>query len=356
MAASLGDRIDRLIGQRNEYEAVLSSMVEGVIAVDRDGRLLSINPAAVDILRINPGRLKGKSIEEAVRNSSFQKFVTHALQSGEAVSGDVVMHLGEERIINVQCIALRDSRDARIGSLVVLNDVTPVRRLENVRQEFVANASHEIKTPLTAIKGFVETLAGGAVHQPGEAIRFLGIISRHVNRLEAIVEDLLALARLEQPAGRRGMILEHRRLRDIVETAVQLVSVRADEKHIALVIDGDQDVGAEVDATLIEQALLNLIDNAVKYSPPHSSVRITSGRSDAGVFIRIADQGPGIAKKHHARLFERFYRVDQARSRKLGGTGLGLAIVKHILEAHGGRVTLESAPGRGSTFILHLPL
>jgi len=356
MAAGLGERIDELVAQSNEYEAVLSSMVEGVIAVDIDERLLWVNPAAVDILQINPARLKGRSVVEVVRSSRFQRFVSDALESGSGVSGDVIMHLEGERIIHIQCAPLRDADDRRIGTLLVLNDVTQVRHLEKVRQDFVANASHEIRTPLTAIKGFVETLVGGASERPAEAQRFLKIISNHVNRLEAILEDLLALARLEQAQGKDQLQREEHLVSDLVKTALQLIQPAADGKQIRIeVVLQKEGLTATVDASLLEQALVNLIDNAVKYSPSGSTVTVESGASETGVFVRVIDQGPGIAKKHQARLFERFYRIDKARSRQLGGTGLGLAIVKHILTAHGGSVSLESTPGKGSCFTLHLP-
>jgi two-component system phosphate regulon sensor histidine kinase PhoR len=257
--------------------------------------------------------------------------------------------------MHIQCIPLNNASGDRIGTLVVLHDVTQIRRLENVRSDFVANVSHEIKTPLTAIKGFVETLQNGTTDTPEEQEKFLGIIKKHADRLDAIVEDLMALARLEQKEDDEGLVRSHQSVEEIIETAVQVVKSKAEEKDIPIQISCDRSLQANVDDTLMEQAIVNLLDNAVKYSPEKSHVRIEAEPTDREIILRVIDQGPGISKKHQTRLFERFYRVDRARSRMLGGTGLGLAIVKHIAQAHNGNVSVESVAGKGSTFTITLP-
>lgn len=355
MAEDLENRMEAVTDQRNEYEAVLASMVEGVIAINMEQRILSINRAAAGMLAIPPGEMKGRSVLEAVRNRELHKFITEALEDGNPEEGDVVVHQVGEQILHTQCIPLNNAANHRIGTLVVLHDVTRIRQLENMRRDFVANVSHEIKTPLTAIKGFVETLQNGTADTPEEQEKFLGIIKKHADRLHAIVEDLLALARLEQREENNELYLQSRTVEKIIDTAVQVVKRKAEEKGIPIHVTCDKSLEIEVDATLMEQALVNLLDNAVKYSSDGSPVYVEAESTQKEITIRVSDQGPGISRNHLPRLFERFYRVDRARSRSLGGTGLGLAIVKHIAQAHGGKVSVESTPGKGSTFSIFLP-
>jgi two-component system phosphate regulon sensor histidine kinase PhoR len=241
------------------------------------------------------------------------------------------------------------------GAVLVLNDVTRLRRLERVRRDFVANVSHEIKTPITTIAGFVETLLDGALDDKEETGRFLRIVRRHAERLESIVEDLLTLARLEQEGEAGSVATEETAVLEVLQAAVEACRFQAGQKGIALVVEGDARLRAPMNAPLIEQALVNLVDNAVKYSPERSTVTIAAEATPEETVLKVADHGTGIAAADLPRIFERFYRVDRARSRKLGGTGLGLSIVKHVASVHGGRATVESSPGEGSTFALHLP-
>ncbi len=354
MAAQLQERIDAVISQRNEFETVLASMVEGVVAIDLQGRIMSFNAAFARMLAAPSGSVKGRDIHEIIRDRSFHQLLAEALAQNRLVQGDFVVRQPVERVFDTHCVPLAGFAEAPAGTLVVLHDVTRMRRLENVRQDFVANVSHEIRTPLTAIKGFVETLMQAA-EDPEERRRFLGIIQRHVNRLNDILEDLLALARLEQRGEKAAVILEATPLRGVIETAAQLVQWKADARGVRLALDCAPEITVRVDATLLEQALINLIDNAVKYSPDNETVHVVAVQADDELQIRVRDHGPGIPQKYQPRIFERFFRVDKARSRKVGGTGLGLAIVKHISQVHGGRVTLESSSGRGSTFTIHLP-
>ena len=356
MAMQLKERIETVKNQRNEYEAVLSSMSEGVIGIDREERILNINQAAMDILELSRPNSQGRSIQEVIRVPDFHRFISQVVSSPEQEEGDFELYNLGNRIINTKSAPLRDSSDKRMGTLIVLKDVTQVRHLENVRKDFVANVSHEIKTPLTAIKGFVETLINDAEENPENRARFLGIIMKHVDRLNAILEDLLVLARLEQKQDTRTIIFETTHLREIVETALQVVQTNAGAKDITVSVDVDERLTACIDVHLIEQALVNLIDNAVKYSPEGTTVTVSARLNDEeGLTINVRDHGPGIPAKHLQRIFERFYRVDKARSRKLGGTGLGLSIVKHIASVHGGHVSVESEPGKGTTFSIHLP-
>jgi two-component system phosphate regulon sensor histidine kinase PhoR len=258
-------------------------------------------------------------------------------------------------MLNGHSTALYDEEGHRMGVLLVLNDVTRLRKLENVRRDFVANVSHEIKTPIAAIQGFVETLREGAMENKEDSERFLEIIQKHVRRLNAIIEDLLSLSRIEEEEGNQEIVLSQGRVRDVLSTAVQVSQVKATPTNIRMTLSCREDLMAEINPPLLEQAVVNLLDNAIKYSENGSTVRVEAKRSDEEIIISVRDEGCGIEKRHIPRLFERFYRVDKARSRKLGGTGLGLAIVKHVTQAHGGHVTVESTPGKGSVFNLHLP-
>jgi two-component system phosphate regulon sensor histidine kinase PhoR len=355
MAGELRDRIRTITEQRNELEAVLSSMVEGVFGVDREERLLGMNPSAARILGCNPATAQGRTIQEVIRLSELQRFVVRALSSEEPVEKDLVLYGEAERIVRAHGTPLRDAEGNRIGVLVVLNDVTRLARLENIRKDFVANVSHEIKTPITAIKGFVETLQEGHAQDPEETERFLGIIHKHVERLESIVEDLLSLSRIEKEAETQEITLEEHLVRAILVRAVQACENKAEAKKIPLELDCSEELKGKINPLLLEQAVVNLLDNAINYSGEGKSVAVAAQETAQGILIRVQDHGSGIERKHLDRIFERFYRVDKSRSRKLGGTGLGLAIVKHIVQAHGGRVSVESQIGEGSTFTLHLP-
>jgi two-component system phosphate regulon sensor histidine kinase PhoR len=271
------------------------------------------------------------------------------------VEDDIAVYRNGERTLNIKSAPLSDMGPEPIGMLIVFSDVTQLRRLEDMRRDFVANVSHEIRTPLTAIKGFVETLHQNTVATPEEAERFLGIISKHVDRLNTIIEDLLMLSRIENEGESGDIKREKTRLRDLFQNAMQICRPRADEKRIQIELAADEGLAAMVDPVLLEQAMVNLLDNAIKYSDPEKKVRIQARTVGNEVQIHVQDHGIGIEKKHLPRLFERFYRVDKARSRAMGGTGLGLAIVKHIAQAHGGQVTVESSLGEGSLFTIHLP-
>ncbi len=355
MAIQLDVRIKTAIKQRNELEAVLSSMKEGVIAVDLDEKIISINQSADSMFKSRTSDLEQRSIQEVIRNPELQKITKKAISSGEHSEGDIVLYQGEESILNVRTTSLLDENEKFIGIIVVLNDVTQLRHLETMRKEFVSNVSHEIKTPLTAIKGFVETLSQGAMENPGEAKRFLNIIEKHVNRLVALIEDLMRLSVIEQKDKIEDITLEKGHIRSVIKTAIQVCQAKAEAKSIKVGLICNEDISARIDPPLLEQAAVNLLDNAIKYSEEEGLVQIEVITKDTEVCISFKDYGIGIPKEHLPRLFERFYRVDKARSRKLGGTGLGLAIVKHIVQTHGGYVTVESEPGEGSNFVIHLP-
>ena len=355
MAVQLDSRIETISRQRNQLETVLASMLEGVIAIDSEERIVSINQAAAQLFKNEPANCQDKSIQEVIRSPALQQFILSALNNPSPAEEDITVYQNEERVIDVKSSPLLDANQQQTGALVVFNDVTQMRRLENMRRDFVANVSHEIKTPLTAIKGFVETLQQGKVEKVDEKERFLGIIQKHVDRLNAIIEDLLALSRIEQEDESKKINREKVNLADLFQAAIQICHPKAEEKHIHIDLDCEKDTTAIFDPALIEQAMVNLLDNALKYSEPQSTVLVKSHHQNSEIIISVQDHGIGIAQKHLPRLFERFYRVDKARSRNMGGTGLGLAIVKHIAQAHGGHVTVESKLGEGSRFSIHLP-
>lgn len=357
MALQLDDRVNAALRERNAREAVLSSMVEGVLAIDIDERVISINRAGAEVLGLEMGRVEGRTLQEVVRNPDLQRLVAQVLSSRNEVASEIeILHRGGGlRTLDAQGTVLRDAQGQAAGALVVLHDVTRLKRLENVRRDFVANVSHELKTPVTSIKGFVETLLDGAMHNTSDADRFLRIIAAQADRLGAIIEDLLMLSRVEQGVDKAGIELHPGDIAPILERAVGICQHKAAERQIALDVRCEPELAATVSAPLVEQAVVNLIDNAVKYSPAGETVSVAAERVADEIAIRVADRGCGIPREHLGRVFERFYRVDKARSRELGGTGLGLAIVKHIAQAHGGRATAQSIVGQGSTFTIWLP-
>jgi len=356
MASELQQRINSITQNRNELKAVLSGMLEGVLAVDLEERIISMNQAAAQIFNCDLPDVQGRSIQEVLRHTELQRFVTDALSGEDSLEKDIVLMSDGEIILSSLGTPLLDGEGKRVGSLIVLNDVTRLRKLENIRRDFVANVSHEIKTPITTIRGFVETLKDGAAQNPDDAARFLSIIQKHVERLEAIVDDLLKLSRIEKETEREEIAFEEQSIQEVLAGAIQVCDVKASAKDIFLEISCPEDLKGRINPALLEQAVVNLIDNAIKYSDPGKPVRIEAHKQAQEIVIRVQDQGCGIEREHLDRLFERFYRVDRARSRRLGGTGLGLSIVKHIAEAHGGRVSVESTLGEGSVFFIHLPV
>lgn len=355
MAQQLDERIRTIQCRENELEAVLGSMQEGVLAIDNEGTVINVNGACAALLGLEPSELKGRIVHEVVRKPDLLAFIESALSDPAPVEGDLLIRGKEDHWLSVHGTALRDSNHDKIGVLVVLHDVTHLRRLENVRRDFVANVSHELRTPITSIKGFVETLIDGALDDREDAARFLGIISRQVNRLDAIIEDLLTLSRLERVPQEQDSRLESGAVREVLQAAIEMCEKKAADKAVAIELECAGGLTVPMNAPLLEQAVVNLVDNAIKYSEPQAEVRVSAAGEGECVVIRVRDWGSGIEPKHLPRLFERFYRVDQARSRELGGTGLGLAIVKHIALVHRGTVSVESQIGAGSTFSISLP-
>jgi two-component system, OmpR family, phosphate regulon sensor histidine kinase PhoR len=355
MADTIAGRIGQLIQNNNEQKAVLASMAEGVLAVDGQERVISANNACARLLGVDSTAIQGRRLQEVVRNADLTRFISRALAEPDPIEADVLLHGDRQRVMQAQGAALHDLEGRAIGAVVVLNDVTDFRRLEHIRRDFVANVSHELKTPITSIKGFVETMLDGAMNSPADSERFLRIVAKQADRLHAIIEDLLSLSKIEQSEDADNISLEPAGLRGVLESAVNTCDTIGRDRNITVTLSCEQDLKARFNPMLLEQAVVNLLDNAIKYSEPGREVRLSAAPENAEVAIVVADRGCGIAAEHVPRVFERFYRVDRARSRKLGGTGLGLAIVKHIVQAHHGRISVDSTLGVGTTFTIHLP-
>ena len=354
MADQLQIQIQSLSRQGQEQEAILASMTEGVLALDAQGRLMTINSAGGHMLGLDPATAQNLPVQEVIQDPGLKWFINRTLSNPEPVAGEVEIQNHGRRIFKAHGTSLRDSQGMSLGTLVVLHDITQLRQLENTRRDFVANVSHELKTPITAVKGFVETLLAGALKEPENAETFLQIIAKQTDRLNEMIDDLLALSRLEQDAERRQIFLNGRKIQGVLNSAIQACESKAAAKNITIELACPEDLRAQINPPLLEQALVNLIDNAVKFSEPGGVVRVEARRVGPQVEVRVRDQGPGIPPEHLQRIFELFYRVDAGRSRKVGGSGLGLAIVKHIALAHGGRVTVASAPGQETAFSLFL--
>ncbi len=356
MAHQLEEKIQTMTQQSDQHEAILASMVEGVIAVDAQERIISLNQTASHLLNVIPDQAKGRKVYEAVRNTKLQTLISRTLSSDKTVVGHVTLRVGEtSRLLQAHGAALY-SGVRRVGAVMVLHDITQLRQLEAVRQQFVANVSHELKTPITAIKAAVETLKDEQGQPSSAPKRFLEMIARQADRLHAIVEDLLMLARVEQGNQLEQKPLQPGPILPVLQAAAETCHAKAKEKNIGLDLQAQPNLQAKINTPLLEQAVVNLLENAVKYSPENSRVWVEAARHNGEVVLTVQDEGPGIAAPHLPRIFERFYRVDNhAATPDQDGTGLGLAIVKHIALAHNGWVGVESVPDRGCTFHIHLP-
>lgn len=355
MANALDDRMRSLSSVAEEQETILGSMIEGVLVVDQKGHVRMINRTALNYLDITTLNAAGQPYSDVIKDNRVCSFIEAALTQSKLEPVTITVSGRVERILELRSAPLLARDQVAPGVLFVFYDVTRIHQLEAVRRDFVANVSHELRTPVTSIKGFVETLIDGAKDEPDSLDRFLAIIARQAERLNSIFNDLLTLARLEAGGDGAKIDLETRGIRDLVQAAVDDCSHRGEAKGMRLEVLIDSDVKVKVNSSLIQQALVNLIDNAIKYSDSNRLVRVESRNESGFVRIIVVDQGPGIESAHLARVFERFYRIDQGRSRQLGGTGLGLAIVKHIAHVHGGDVSVESEVGKGSRFSISLP-
>lgn len=358
MADQLESKIQQVSEDRAQLLAMLSSMVEGVMVLDVQGRLLRMNPAAERMFGLSSGSCSGQHIDRVIRHQEFAELVRRVLASKEQGGGEITMR-PSGTTLRIEATVTDCQRDDEACAVFVLHDITALRRLEKVRKDFVANVSHELRTPLTSIKGYVEALLDGALSNPAQAEPFLQIISRQADRLNLIIEDLLQLSQIE--SGQVHFKHEPVDLKDLIERSLAMIKPIADKKRHRVTLALPPDLPPiSGDEERLGQVLTNLLDNAVKYTPEGGRIEISGrriGESGSGqVELCVADSGVGIPPADRPRVFERFYRVDKARSRELGGTGLGLSIVKHIVEGHRGAIWVEGNDPFGSRFLIRLPI
>jgi two-component system, OmpR family, phosphate regulon sensor histidine kinase PhoR len=355
MARTLDSRIRESLNRQRELEAVHASMQEGVIAIDNEEKIITVNTAAARIFNFSPASLKNRNILEVARNFKLQNFICKALSTPSPVEDDIVIHQDGDHVLNIHSSALWDSHEQRMGTLIIFHDITRIRRLESMHKDFAANVSHELKTPLTTIKGFIETLQGMPQDIHEDTAGFLKIIEKNVNRMIELVNDLLALSRLERLEGTE-VRFEENHVSILIQNALFACTPLAQKKQIQIHVDCPEDLIARMDPVLMEQAIVNLVENAVKYSPEKARVEIMARGTAKQVELTVTDSGAGIGKEHLPKIFNRFYRVDKGRSRQEGGTGLGLAIVKHIVQYHNGRISVSSVKNKGTTFHIRIPV
>ncbi len=363
MMDSFSKRLNKCDNRLQRLSLLFENMKEPVFLLDNQKRVLTMNRAAEDLAHIPCKKALGRRFSTLFRELDLKHFIDDVFKAKKDRETELSLFTGKDgldkRYFLIKAVTIFDcaNNHTRLsGVLLVMDDITRLKRLENTRREFVANVSHELKTPITAIKGYAETLIDGVRDQDVEE-RFLGIIWRQAKRLENLVEDILSLSHMEAYEGKTSLRLKKVKIVDLLRGASETCKVLAREKDVEIKIACKHlDLVVEVDHTMMEQAITNLLTNAINYSSRGSSVTVGIDVTETHLNIKVEDHGKGIAQKDQERIFERFYRVDKARSRQLGGTGLGLAIVKHIVQIHGGQISVKSQLGKGSTFTITLPL
>jgi len=352
LSENLNQLIQKISDEKNQLQVILESMVEGVMVFDSYGKLLLTNEALREIFEISPS-YEGHTPLDLIRNAGLHEVVREALNGRGSAEREIqILRGGALKYVMVHASPLK-SQERFQGSVLVFHDITPLRRLENIRKEFVANASHELKTPLAAIKGYTETLLAGALHDEKNAMNFLKVVDQHADRLNQIIQDLLDLSKIE--SAQYELRLEKISLAGLVEELRLTFQKELESKKMTLDILPAAVAEVWADPSALRQILSNLVDNAVKYSGSGGKIALRVVPSGPSIQFCVEDQGPGISPEHLPRVFERFYRVDSSRSRGLGGTGLGLSIVKHLVQLHGGEAWAESELGRGSRFYFMIP-
>jgi two-component system phosphate regulon sensor histidine kinase PhoR len=354
MSQRMAENFQKLAVERGRIGAILSSMNEGVLAVDQNGKIILANPAVERMFGVIELDILGKMTREGIRNNEITDMMEEVMKTRQWLEKEINIVTPIEGILIAHTGPIQDKNHNILGVVCVLYNVTELRKLEKYRSDFVANVSHELKTPLTAIRNYVETLLGGAINDQQNNQEFLRKIDKHAGNLSALIDDILEISKLEskKELGLFSMI----DVTELMRRAVETIQVKASKKKITLEKKcGGEGLTIQGIEDHVYRALLNLLDNAINYTNEGGKIEISCDKNDGQIEVRISDNGIGIAKEHLPRIFERFYRVDKARSRELGGTGLGLAIVKHVMNIHNGTVTVESEEGRGSKFTLRFP-
>jgi len=336
-----------------ERQTLFNSMVEGVVLLDRNDRILLVNQSLEKQFALSID-VRGQSLIEAFRRPELAQLLARLEPERKVLSCELEVGGAEARYFEVSAATVFNREGRPQGAIFVFHDLTRIRQLENTRREFVANVSHELRTPLSLIKGYVETLMDGAINDPDLSVKFLQTIERHSNRLTNLIEDLLTISRLE--SGQVTLQMKAIPLRPFASSLITELNTRARERGTTIVNEIPEQLTGRADPDRLEQVFVNLVENAIKYGRPKGSVTVKGRTVNGHVELCVADDGPGIPSEARERVFERFYRVDKARSRDAGGTGLGLAIVKHIVQSHGGKVWVESDPGHGAQFYFTLPV
>ncbi len=353
MSDEVRDKLRTIERERARLDAVIESLSEGLMVVNEKGAVLLMNAALRKFFLIS-GKVDGRRVAEVIRNSAVTDMVDCLVLGGERlVSREITAELPEEKVFRVNAVQVRVA-DKLEGAVLVFHDISELRRLEKVRQDFVANVSHELRTPVASIKGYTETLLGGAMDDPQAMKEFLGIIHNNSDRLVNLINDLLDLARIE--SGKMKMTLIPVDAAGVIRKCVAILEKAVEAKRLTIVLDLPATLPKVLaDEARLSQVFLNLLDNAVKYTPADGQIIVRALPGDKNIHFEVIDSGIGIPEKDLPRIFERFYRVDKARARDVGGTGLGLSIVKHIVAAHGGEVAVHSSPGHGTTFSFVVP-
>ena len=360
MGIQLRDKIEEISKEKDYLQTILKGMMEGVLIVDGRGRILMVNDALRNLLSLSSD-VADKMPLEVIRNAELEGAIRKVIEDGKGKSFELTLQYPGGKTLEVNVVGIYSSPEESVkgnerirGAIAVFHDITRLKELEKIRQDFVANVSHELRTPLTTIKGYAETLLEGALKEE-VAFQFVQVIKRHTDRLTKIVEDLLMLSKIESKEFRLKM--EVISLQDLIDDVIDFVKEPAEKKKISISRNEiPSSLALEADRNYLEQVLTNLLDNAIKYTPEGGRVTISAIEKDRGeIQFSIEDNGIGIPREDIPRIFERFYRVDKGRSQELGGTGLGLSIVKHLVQAHGGKVWVESQLGKGSTFYFTLP-
>jgi two-component system phosphate regulon sensor histidine kinase PhoR len=357
MAEQSQQRLERIARDRNRLVTIFAGMVEGVIAIDAEERVILMNVVAGQLLGVNPDDSIGQPIRAVTRTSQIPDLLVRALADAKPTTAEVrIVGTRQDRVMEAYASPLQDLGSVTTGAVVVLHDISDLRRLEAVRRDFVANVSHELKTPITAVQGIIETMQSDTEMDEPTRRGFLERVRAQVSRLGTLVSDLLTLSRIESGTI-AGPSERPSDLRRAIEETIAEFGPAAQDKNLRLTVDlPDQPVSVNAESEMLGQIIRNLLDNAVKYTPAGGEVTLRLGASESHATIEVSDTGIGIERMHQERIFERFYRVDKARSRELGGTGLGLAIVKHLVRSLSGSISVTSESGAGSTFTVEVPL
>jgi len=353
LAENLNQQTYEIMQNDKRINELLQNLIIGVLLINENREINIVNPRVNEILGVDLYGNVGRDYNELIQSADLVRLIERAIRKGKTQNAELTLYLQNERIVDVNVVPITGRNSEQSNYLILLYDITEIRRLEKVRTDFVANASHELRTPITALKGFSETLLDGAMDDREVLVEFLNIMHKESTRLDSMVQDILQLSKLEQkPAPDASERIE---VRPVIEEVVQILNQKADLKNIQCSILGSEKVQATVNQDEFKQVMLNLVGNAISYTSEGGEVKVHLSESEREAVIQVEDNGIGIPKEDQTRIFERFYRVDKARSRNAGGTGLGLSIVKWMIEGMDGRIELKSEVNKGSIFTIYLP-